>query len=154
MLMGAELNQLLTLVVAVTLLETPCEPEMLLVTVMNDHLHPAGLLGPLRSGQSTPKKIWKAVRILLSAMNEIEELVAVRLGAKTKVVFTSSPWYASLLLALQFVCAVLELIAEGSGLRMLMAAPNRELRLSRSEVAAAWADLSHACEVLTSLWMS
>ena len=45
--------------------------------------------------------------------------------------------------------AVLVLIAEGSRLRMLMAAPNRELepvnlRLLKSEVEAARADLSHA----------
>ena len=45
--------------------------------------------------------------------------------------------------ALPFVYAMLALKAEGSGLRMLMAAPNRELepkdlRLLRSEVAAAW----------------
>ena len=51
--------------------------------------------------------------------------------------------------ALQFVCALLVLIAEGSGLRMLIAAPNRELeplilRLLKSEVTAAWADVSHA----------
>ena len=41
------------------------------------------------------------------------------------------------------------LIAERNGWRMLMAAPNREpetlrLRLLKSEVAAVWADVSHA----------
>ena len=36
--------------------------------------------------------------------------------------------------ALQFVYAVLFLIAEGSGLRMLMAAPNRELELEKSKL--------------------
>ena len=50
---------------------------------------------------------------------------------------------------LQFVYAMLVLIAEGSGLRMLMATPNRELEpvnlsLLKSKVAAAWADVSHA----------
>ena len=49
----------------------------------------------------------------------------------------------------QFVYAMLILIMDGSGLRMLMAAPNRELesinlRLLNSEVAAAWANVSHA----------
>ena len=51
--------------------------------------------------------------------------------------------------ALQFVYAILVLIAEGNAWRILMAAPNRELestnlRLRKSELAAAWADLSHA----------
>ena len=38
MLPGAELNQILTLVVAMKS-ETPCEPELLLFAGMNDHLH-------------------------------------------------------------------------------------------------------------------
>ena len=51
--------------------------------------------------------------------------------------------------ALQFVYAMLILIAEGNRWRTLLAAPNRELelvnlRLLKSEVAAAWADVSHA----------
>ena len=41
LLPGAELNQMLTLVVAIKL-ETPCEPELLLAE-MNDHLLSAGL---------------------------------------------------------------------------------------------------------------
>ena len=49
----------------------------------------------------------------------------------------------------QFVYAVLVLIAESSELRMLMAAPNCEmepedLKLLRSELAAGWTDMSHA----------
>ena len=51
--------------------------------------------------------------------------------------------------ALQFVYAMLILIAQGNGWRILLAAPNCELepvnlRLLKSEVAAAWADVSHA----------
>ena len=51
--------------------------------------------------------------------------------------------------ALQFVYAILVLIAEGNAWRILMAAPNRELeptnlRPRKSELAAAWADMSHA----------
>ena len=78
-----------------------------------------------------------------------------RLGSKTRVVFTSSPGYASVPSALQFVYAMLILIAGGNGWRMLMAAPNCELepvnlRPLKSEVAVAvavavtWADMSHA----------
>ena len=50
--------------------------------------------------------------------------------------------------ALQFVYAMLILIAEGNAWRMIMAAPKRELepvnlRLLKSDLAAAWADVSH-----------
>ena len=40
LLPGAELNQMLTLVVAIKS-EMPCEPELLLFAGMNDHLHSA-----------------------------------------------------------------------------------------------------------------
>ena len=63
--------------------------------------------------------------------------------------FTTSPGYASMPPALQFVYAMLILIAEGNAWRVLMAASNRgleptNLRLLKSELAAAWADVSHA----------
>ena len=82
-------------------------------------------------------------------MNEVQEYVVSRFGSKTKVVFTTSPGYTNMPPALQFVYAVLILIAEGNEWRILMAAPNRELepsnlRLLKSELAAAWADISHA----------
>ena len=65
----------------------------------------------------------------------------------------TSPGYASMSPALQFVYAVLILIAEGNGWRILMATPNRELeptnwRLRKSELAAAWADVSPRVEGL------
>ena len=146
---GAELNQMLTLVVAIKS-EMPCEPELLLFAGMNDHLHAMGLLEQLKGKEiPTSKKIWEAIQALFAAMNEVQENVASRFGSKTKVVFTTSPGYASMPPALQFVYAVLILIAEGSEWRILMAAPNRELepvnlRLYRSELPAAWADISHA----------
>ena len=82
-------------------------------------------------------------------MNEVQENVASRFGSKTRVVFTTSPGYASMPPALLFVYAVLILVAEGNAWRILMAAPNRELkptnlRLRKTELAAAWADVSHA----------
>ena len=40
---GAELNQMLTQVVAIKS-EMPCEPELLLFAGMNDHLHATGFL--------------------------------------------------------------------------------------------------------------
>ena len=93
------------------------------------------------------------MKTLISGMNEIQELIVVRLGPKTKVVFTSSPGYASMPPALQFVYAELVLIVEVSGLRTLLAAPNQELEPKnlKSEVAAAWADISHALRGLYEL---
>ena len=44
-----------------------------------------------------------------------------------KVVFASSPGYAGMPPALQFVYAMLILIGESNGWQMLLAAPNREL---------------------------
>ena len=139
---------MLTLVVAMKS-EMPCEPELLLFAGMNDHLHATGFLEQLKGGEPTPKRIWEAIQTLFAAINEIQENVASRFGSKTKVAFTTSPGYSSMPLALQFVYAILILIAEGNGWRVLMAASNRELeptnlRLRRSELAAAWADVSHA----------
>ena len=116
---------------------------------MNDHLHATGFLEQLKGGEPTPKRIWEAIQTLFAAINEVQENVASRFGAKTRVAFTTSPGYSSMPLALQFVYAILILIAEGNGWRVLMAAPNRELeptnlRLCKSELAAAWADVSHA----------
>ena len=110
---GAELNQMLTLVVAIKS-EMPCEPELLLFAGMNDHLHAAGLLEQLKGDELTPKKIWEAVQTLFAAINEVQENVSSRFGSKTKVVFTTSPGYASMPPALQFVYAILILIAEGN----------------------------------------
>ena len=113
LLPGADLNQMLTLIVAMKS-ETPCEPELLLFAGMNDHLHVAGLLEPLRIGEPSPKKIWEAIQTLFAAMNEVQELVASRLGSNTKLLFASSPGNASVPPALQFVYAMLILIAEGN----------------------------------------
>ena len=79
---------------------------------------------------------------MFTAMNEVQENVSSRFGPKTKVVFTTSPGYASMPPALQFVYTFLIVIAEGNACRILMAAPNRELeftnlRLRKSELAAA-----------------
>ena len=148
LLPGAELNQMLTLVVAIKS-EMPCEPELLLFAGMNDHLHSAGLLEHLKGEGPTPKKIWEAMQMLFAAMNEVQESVVSRFGPKTRVAFTTSPGYASMPPALQFVYAMLILIAEGNAWRVLISAPNRELeptnlRLLKSEQAVAWADVSHA----------
>ena len=86
---------------------------------------------------------------MFAAMNDVQENMTSRFGAKTKVALTTSPGYASMPPALQFVYAILILIVVVNEWRVLMAAPNRELeptnlRLLKSELAAAWADVSHA----------
>ena len=72
LLSGAELSQMLTLIVAIKS-ETPCEPELLLFAGMNVHLHTAGKLEhgsgvwsqlsrvPLarRGGQTTRERMWR-----------------------------------------------------------------------------------------------
>ena len=83
---GAELNQMLTLVVAIKS-EMPCEPELLLFAGMNDHLHAMGLLEQLKGDEiPTSRKIWEAIQALFAAMNEVQENVVSRFGSKTKVV--------------------------------------------------------------------
>ena len=139
---------MLTLVVEIKS-EMPCEPELLLFAGMNDPLHAAGLLEHLKSDAPKLKKIWEAIQTLFAATNEVQENMTSRFGAKTKVAFKTSPGYASMPPGLQFVYAILILIAERNAWRVLMAAPNRELkhtnlRLLKSELAAAWADVSHA----------
>ena len=145
---GAELNQMLTLVVAMKS-EMPCEPGLLLFAGMNDHLHAAGLLELLKGNAPMPRKSGRPSRRFFAAMNEVQENANSRFGPKTKVVFATSSGYASMPSALQFVYAILVLIVEGNAWRILMAAHNREpeptnLRLRRSQLAAAWADVSHA----------
>ena len=61
LLPGAELNQMLTLVVAINS-ETPCDPELLLFAGMNDHLHAAGLLEHLTGAELTPRRSGKQFR--------------------------------------------------------------------------------------------
>ena len=54
LLPGAELNQMLTMVVPIKS-EMPCEPELLLFAGINDHLHATGLLEHLTSNAPMPK---------------------------------------------------------------------------------------------------
>ena len=112
-------------------------------------MHAAGLLEHLKGEAPTPKKIWEAIQTLFAAMNEVQASVVSRFGPRTRVAFTTSPGYASMSPALQYVYAMLILIAEGNAWRVLIAALNRgleptNLRLLKSELAAAWADVSHA----------
>ena len=142
---------MLTLVVAIKSVML-CEPELLLFAGMNDHLHAAGLLEHLKDEAPTPMKIWEAIQTLFAAMNEVQESVVSQFGPRTRVAITTSPVYVSMPPALQFVYAMLILIAEGNVWRVLIAAPNRgleptNLRLLKSELAATWADVSHALRI-------
>ena len=141
---------MLTLIVAKKS-ETPCEPELLLFTGMKDHLHAAGLLEPLRTEslqrRRSERLFRRCLRQLMSCRNWWHPGWDRRREWCSRHQWCSRR-YASMPPALQFVYAMLVLIAEGNGWWMLMAAPNRELepvnlRPLRSEVAAAWADVSH-----------
>ena len=61
---GAELNQMLTLVVAIKS-EMPCEPELLLFAGMNDHRHATGFLELLKGDEPAPRRIWEPRRFYL-----------------------------------------------------------------------------------------
>ena len=87
---GAELNQMLTLVVAIKP-EMPCEPELLLFAGKNYHLHAIGFLEQFKGNEPAPKRIWEAIQTLFAAMNEVQENVTSWFGSKTRVVFTTSP---------------------------------------------------------------
>ena len=87
---GAELNQMLTLVVAIKS-EISCEPELLLFAGMNDHLHAAGILEQLKGDEPMRKKIWEAIQTSFAAMNEEHEYVSSRFRPKTKVVYSRRP---------------------------------------------------------------
>ena len=106
-----ELNQTLTLIVAMKS-ETTCEPELLLIAGMNDHLHAAGLLERLINDEPTPKKTWEAIQTLFASMNDVQEMVASGLRSKTKVLFVSSQGYAGMPPALQFMHAMLILMSQ------------------------------------------
>ena len=56
LLPGAELNQMLTLVMAIKS-EMPCEPELLLFAGMSDPLHAARLLEHLKIGRMRCKRM-------------------------------------------------------------------------------------------------
>ena len=103
LLPGAELNQMLNLVVAIKS-ETPCEPELLPFAGMNDHLHAARLLEHLKGEASAPKKIWEATQTLFAAMKELQESVVSRFGPKTRVALTTYPGAACLAVC---VCKVI-----------------------------------------------
>ena len=66
-LTGAQLNQLLTLVMAFSL-DTSHDPEFLLLAKMNDCLHATGLLESLMEENATAKKFLKAIQTFFSAM--------------------------------------------------------------------------------------
>ena len=119
---GAELNQMLTLVVAIKL-EMPCEPDLLLFAGMNDHLHATGFLEQLNGDEPAPKKIWEAIQTLFAAMNEVQENVTSGFGSKTRVPRVCEHASRSAVC----ICGFDLNSPEGNAWRILMAAPNREL---------------------------
>ena len=109
---------------------------------MNDHLHAAGLLEHLKGDAPTPKKILEAIQTLFAAMNEVQENVTSRFESKTKVAFTTSPGYASMPPALQFVYAILIPIAEGNAWWRLITSFDACIRLGSTIFFCTYYDLS------------
>ena len=132
------------------------DPEVVIVAGSNDHLQSRGLLNALIDG-STPcsEAVGEAIMTLisLSAMTDAEKSIR-RCFARqlVKVIFVLSPGYASLPETLQFVYAMVVLLAEGR-LDVAISAPNREVDPNhyypiQSELPAIWSDISNAIQEL------
>ena len=127
----------------------PCEPELLLFAGMNDHLHAAGLLGQLKGDEPTPKKIWEAIQTLFAAMNEVQEKCQFAIWTQDESGVHGVPGICE-----HAPCsAVCVCYFDPNSRRERMADPDgssqsragtHELETSKSELAAAWADVSHA----------
>ena len=130
------------------------EPQVIVVAGSNDHLQSRGLLARLTVGSNPSNEvIGKAIMTLLSAMAEVETAAKQRFTQNVvKVVFVLSPGYAALPELLQFVYTMVTMIAEGR-FNVIIPAPNRVVDPdnyypSRSELPAAWADISNAIQGL------
>ena len=126
------------------------DPDVVLVAGSNDHLQSRGLLNALID-RSTPSSeaLGEAIMTLLSAMTEAEKLIRHCFARQlVRVIFVLSPSYASLPELLQFVCAMVVLLAVGR-LDLVISAPNREMDPNlnyplRSELPAIWSVISNA----------
>ena len=91
------------------------DPQVVIIAVSNDHLQSTGLFRGLVDGSSPSSKVFgEAIMTLLSAMMEAEKSKQ-RCFARqlVKVVFILSPGYALLPEPVQFVYAMVILLAEG-----------------------------------------
>ena len=157
LLPGAELTPMLTLIVAI-MPETPCEPELLLFAGMNGHLHAAGLLEHLRSGEPTPK-IWEAIQTLFAAMNEVQEMVASDWDRKQRwcTRHHQATQACHLLCNSMLILSICHVDSDCGGKQM--AASNRELepvnlRLLKSEMSHALKGFYELADILIVLMRS
>ena len=107
-------------------------PVVVIVPGSNDPLQSRGLLNAHIDG-STPSSeaVGEAIMTLLSAMTEAEKSIRQYFARQlVKVIFVLSPGYASLSEPLQFVCAMVVLLAEGR-LDVVISAPNRQMDPNR-----------------------
>ena len=126
------------------------DPVVARITGSNDLLQSRGLLNALTNG-STPSSeaIGEAIMKLLSAKLEAEKLIRHCFTRQlVKVIFVLSPGYALLPAPLQFVYAMVVLLAEGR-FDVMIPAPDRKVDTSlyypfRSELPAIWSDISSA----------
>ena len=128
------------------------DPEVVIIAGSNDHLQSRGLLNALVDGSvPSSEAVGDAIMTLLSAILEAERSIRQIFARQlVKIVFVLSPGYVLLPEPLQFVYAMVVMLAEGR-FDVMIPAPNRQVDPSfyypyRSELPAIWSDISNAIQ--------
>ena len=130
------------------------DPEVIIIASSNDHLQSRGLLTRLMNGSIPSNEIMgEAIMTLMSTMTEAETSIQQRFTRNVvKIVFILSPEYATLPepLQLPLVTTMVTTLAEGR-FDVVIPAPKRSIDPNtyhplRSELPAAWADISNAIQ--------
>ena len=104
------------------------DPEVVIIAGSNDHLQSRGLLNSLVDGSvPSSEAVGEAIMTLLSAMVEAEKSIRQSFARHlVKIIFVLSPGYAILPEPLQFVYAMVVMLAEGR-FDVMLPAPNRQM---------------------------
>ena len=128
------------------------DPYVVIIAGSNDHLQSRGLLNALVDGSiPSSEAVGEAIMTLLSVMVEAERSIRQSFARQlVKRIFVMSPGYALLREPLQFMYAMVIMLAEGL-FDMMIPAPNRQKDPSfyypyRSELLAIWSAISNAIE--------
>ena len=130
--------------------QTEMNPILFVFAGINDHHHSRVFLSRLRVPTTAEDSVLPAIKGILESMSEVVDTLEE--GAFPKItpraVFALSPGYAHLPVGLKFVYAMVALLSEGR-YDVIISAPNRgidieNLRPLRSELPAAWSDISDA----------
>ena len=130
------------------------DPEVVIIAGSNDHLQSRELLNALIDGSNpSSEAVGEAIMTLLSTMKESEKLKRKCFARHlVKVFFMLSHGYALLPQHLQFVYAMVILMAEGR-FDVMTSAPNRQVDPNiyyplQSELPAICSDISNAIQGL------